>query len=258
ISRRFTTATTATAFDTYRVLRAINPSPYMFLYTFEYPDREGVYHLVGASPETLVSVKNNRVLTHPIGGSKPKDPRRSIRSIGDELLADPKERDEHGQLVDLAKTELSRVCAPGTVEVSDFMTVQQFSHILHLVSTVEGDIAADKTALDVLRANFPAGTLSGSPKHRALELLDAWEPHARGPFGGTVGYFDLAGNMDMAITIRTAVLKDQIAYVQAGAGIVAESVPATEAEETLTKATAAIRAVLAAQQLQSIKVENSN
>lgn len=258
ISRRFTTATTATAFDTYRVLRAINPSPYMFLYTFEYPDREGVYHLVGASPETLVSVKNKRVLTHPIGGSKPKDPRRSIRSIGEELLADPKERDEHEQLVDLAKTELSGVCAPGTVEVSDFMTVQQFSHILHLVSTVEGDIAADKTALDVLRANFPAGTLSGSPKHRALQLLDAWEPHARGPFGGTVGYFDLAGNMDMAITIRTAVLKDQIAYLQAGAGIVAESVPATEAEETLTKATAAIRAVLAAQQLQSIKAENSN
>src|SRR5690625_2778105 len=257
ISRRFTTPTTATAFDTYRVLRAINPSPYMFLYTFEYPDREGVYHLVGASPETLVSVKDNRVLTHPIGGSKPKDPTRSVRSIGEELLADPKERDEHIQLVDLAKAELSRVCAPGTVEVSDYMIVQQFSHILHVVSTVEGDIAANTSALDVLRANFPAGTLSGSPKHRALELLDEWDPHARGPFGGTVGYFDLAGNMDMAITIRTAVIKDQVAYLQAGAGIVAESVPATEAEETLTKATAAIRAVLAAQQLQDVKGENN-
>lgn len=258
ISRRFTTPTTATAFDTYRVLRAINPSPYMFLYTFEYPDREGVYHLVGASPETLVSVKDKRVLTHPIGGSKPKDPSRSIRSIGDELLSDPKERDEHIQLVDLAKSELSNVCVPGTVEVSDYMIVQQFSHILHLVSTVEGDIGTDITALDVLRANFPAGTLSGSPKHRALELLDEWEPHARGPFGGTVGYFDLAGNMDMAITIRTAVLKDQVAYLQAGAGIVSESVPATEAAETLTKATAAIRAVLAAQQLQNVKAEKPN
>lgn len=258
ISRRFTTPTTATAFDTYRVLRAINPSPYMFLYTFEYPDRDGVYHLVGASPETLVSVKDNRVLTHPIGGSKPKDPTRSVRSISEELLADPKERDEHVQLVDLAKTEISGVCAPGTVEVSDFMVVQQFSHILHLVSTVEGDISDDKTALDVLRANFPAGTLSGAPKHRALELLDEWEPHARGPFGGTVGYFDLAGNMDMAITIRTAILKDQVAYLQAGAGIVAESVPATEADETLTKATAGIRAVLAAQELKNIKAESSS
>ncbi|NWN89357.1 MAG: chorismate-binding protein [Micrococcaceae bacterium] len=257
ISRRFTTPTTATAFDTYRVLRAINPSPYMFLYTFEYPDREGVYHLVGASPETLVSVKDNRVLTHPIGGSKPKDPSRSVRSIGEELLADPKEREEHMQLVELAKSEISSVCAPGSVEVSDFMIVQQFSHILHLVSTVEGDIAADQSALDVLRANFPAGTLSGSPKNRALELLDEWEPHARGPFGGTVGYFDLAGNMDMAITIRTAVFKDQVAYLQAGAGIVAESVPESEAEETLTKATAAIRAVLAAQELQNIKAENN-
>jgi len=237
------------------VLRAINPSPYMFLYTFEYPDREGVYHLVGASPETLVSVKDQRVLTHPIGGSKPKDPDRSIRAIGEELLADPKEREEHQQLVDLAKSELSGVCAPGTVEVSDYMIVQQFSHILHLVSTVEGEIADDTTALDVLRANFPAGTLSGSPKRRALELLDEWEPHARGPFGGTVGYFDLAGNMDMAITIRTAILKDQIAYLQAGAGIVAESVPANEADETLTKATAAIRAVLAAQQLENIQHE---
>jgi anthranilate synthase component 1 len=255
ISRRFTAPTTATALDTYRVLRAINPSPYMFLYTFEYPDRNGVYHLVGASPETLVSVKDQRVLTHPIGGSKPKDPARSLRSISDELLSDPKEREEHQQLVDLAKSELSKVCAPGTVEVSDYMMVQQFSHIMHLVSTVEGDIAANTTALDVLRANFPAGTLSGSPKHRALELLDEWEPHARGPFGGTVGYFDLAGNMDMAITIRTAILKDQVAYLQAGAGIVAESVPATEADETLTKATAAIRAVLAAQQLQDAKAE---
>lgn len=257
ISRRFTTPTQATAFDTYRVLRAINPSPYMFLYTFEYPDREGVYHLVGASPETLVSVKDRRVLTHPIGGSKPRDPRRTLRSISEELLNDPKERDEHLQLVDLAKAELASVCAPGTLEVSDFMIVQQFSHILHLVSTVEGDIAANTTAMDVLRANFPAGTLSGSPKKRALELLDEWEPHARGPFGGTVGYFDLAGNMDMAITIRTAVLKDQVAYLQAGAGIVAESVPATEAAETLTKATAAIRAVLAAQQLSDIKGENT-
>lgn len=255
ISRRFTTETSATAFDTYRVLRAINPSPYMFLYTFQYPDREGVYHLVGASPETLVSVKDQRVLTHPIGGSKPKDVSRTNRSIGEELLADPKEREEHNQLVDLAKREISAVCAPGTVEVSDYMIVQHFSHIVHLVSTVEGYIAADTTALDVLRANFPAGTLSGSPKQRALALLDAWEPHARGPFGGTVGYFDLAGNMDMAITIRTAVLKDQIAYLQAGAGIVADSVPASEAEETLTKATAAIRAVLAAQELQNVKAE---
>lgn len=255
ISRRFTTETIATAFDTYRVLRAINPSPYMFLYTFEYPDREGVYHLVGASPETLVSVKDQRVLTHPIGGSKPKDPTRSLRSISEELLADPKERDEHIQLVELAKSEISQVCAPGTVEVSDYMIVQQFSHIVHLVSTVEGEIAPNTTALDVLQANFPAGTLSGSPKKRALELLDDWEPHARGPFGGTVGYFDLAGNMDMAITIRTAILKDQVAYLQAGAGIVAESVPATEAEETLTKATAAIRAVLAAQQLHNVGTE---
>src|SRR5699024_9188927 len=170
--------------------------------------------------ETLVSVKDQRVLTHPIGGSKPTDPARSLRSIADELLSDPTEREEHPQLVDLAKAEPSAARAPVTAGASDYMMAPQCAHIMHLASTVEGDIAANTPALDVLRANFPAGTLSGSPKHRALELLDEWEPHARGPFGGTVGYFDLAGNMDMAITIRTAILKDQVAYLQAGAGIV--------------------------------------
>lgn len=256
-SRRFTAETSVDGFDIYRVLRAINPSPYMFLYTFERPDGTGTFQLVGSSPEALVTVNDNKVVTHPIGGSRPRgETPEEERENEKQLLADPKERSEHEMLVDLATADLSPVCEPGSLHTPRYMFVERYSHILHLVTEIEGTVAKDKDALDVLKAAFPAGTLSGAPKQKCLELIDEWEPLARGPYGGVVGYFDLAGNMDMAIVIRTVILKDHIAYVQAGAGVVAESVPAMEAQETLTKATAPLKAVFAATQLRDVSQED--
>lgn len=253
LSRRFSTETAASGLDIYRVLRAMNPSPYMYLFTFDRPDGSGSFHVVGSSPEALVTVNQGHVITHPIAGSRPRGSTVEDDQLAEkDLTNDDKERAEHLMLVDLSRNDLSKVCVPGSVRVSQFMEVERFSHIMHLVSHVEGKLEEHRSALDVLGAAFPAGTLSGAPKPRALQLLETWEPQQRGPYGGVVGYFDLAGNMDMAINIRAATLVDGTAYVQAGAGIVADSDPAAEAAETVTKASAPMRAVLAAGQLTTL------
>ncbi|HRO29091.1 anthranilate synthase component I [Citricoccus sp.] len=257
VSRRFSAATDAGGLDVYRVLRAMNPSPYMYLFTFERPDG-GRYQIVGSSPEALVTVNDGSVITHPIAGSRPRGATVAEDHLHEkDLVNDQKERAEHLMLVDLSRNDLSKVCVPGSVSVTQFMEVERFSHIMHLVSHVEGRLAPGSRALDVLAAAFPAGTLSGAPKPRALQLLDEWEPQERGPYGGVVGYFDLAGNMDMAINIRSALLVDGTAYVQAGAGIVADSVPEAEAAETVTKSSAPMRAVLAAGRLRTLQVPDA-
>lgn len=249
VSRRFSVQTGADGEQVYRVLRMLNPSPYMYLFTFATPAGEP-YQIVGSSPEALVTVKDRHVVTHPIAGTRRRGatPDEDVR-LGEDLRADEKERAEHLMLVDLARNDLARVCEPGSVQVSRLMELEAFSHVLHLVSHVEGDLAAGATALDVLGATFPAGTLSGAPKPRALRLLDEWEPTSRGPYGGVVGYFDLAGSMDMAINIRSTTLHRGRAHVQAGAGVVADSVPQAEADETVSKASAPLRAVLTAEQM---------
>lgn len=256
ISRRFEAECDAPPLDVYRVLRQTNPSPYMYLYTFEDPEGEP-YSIVGSSPEALVTVHGNRATTHPIAGSRPRgDSHGHDVALAEELLADEKERSEHLMLVDLSRNDLSKIATPGTVAVTQFMDIERFSHIMHISSTVEAEIRDGANAYDVLRATFPAGTLSGAPKPRAMQLLDDYEPHRRGVYGGVVGYFDFAGNMDMAIAIRTALLRHGRAYVQAGAGIVADSDPETEAEETVNKAAAPMRAALRARHLTSIAEED--
>jgi anthranilate synthase component 1 len=246
ISQRFDTDVTASSTDVYRMLRALNPSPYMYLLNLESAD--GVpFAIVGSSPEALVKVANNRVFSHPIAGSRPRGetPERDAL-FAEGLLADVKERAEHLMLVDLARNDLSRVCTPGTVEVTEFMNVERFSHIMHLVSSVEGDLAPGATPIDVFRATFPAGTLSGAPKPRALEIIDELEPAGRGVYGGVVGYIGFGGDSDLAIAIRTAVIVGTTVSVQAGAGIVADSVPQSEYDETVNKAAAPLRAIAAA------------
>jgi anthranilate synthase component 1 len=246
ISQRFDSDVTASSTDVYRMLRALNPSPYMYLLNLESAD--GVpFAVVGSSPEALVKVANNRVFSHPIAGSRPRGetPERDAL-FAEGLLADVKERAEHLMLVDLARNDLSRVCTPGTVEVTEFMNVERFSHIMHLVSSVEGDLVPGATPIDVFRATFPAGTLSGAPKPRALEIIDELEPAGRGVYGGVVGYIGFGGDSDLAIAIRTAVIVGTTASVQAGAGIVADSVPQSEYDETVHKAAAPLRAIAAA------------
>lgn len=252
ISRRFELDCSASALDVYRVLRTTNPSPYMYLFSLE--DAEGQpYSIVGSSPEALVTVNGDEVITHPIAGSRPRGKTgEQDRALAEELLADEKERAEHLMLVDLARNDISKVCRPGTVDVTQFMEVERFSHIMHLVSTVVGQLDPSKSAYDVLAATFPAGTLSGAPKPRALRLLDELEPHKRGIYGGVVGYFDFAGDMDMAIAIRSALLRGNRAYVQAGGGIVADSNLEAEALETVNKAAAPLRAALIASSLTPI------
>jgi anthranilate synthase component 1 len=245
-SQRYELDCPADALDVYRVLRASNPSPYMYLLRLPGPDGRG-YDVVGSSPEALVKVDGRRVMTHPIAGTRPRaaTPAEDATRAG-ELLADDKERAEHLMLVDLARNDLARVCDAGSVEVVDFMSVERFSHVMHIVSTVVGTLREDRTAFDALVATFPAGTLSGAPKVRAMELIDAMETTRRGLYGGTVGYLDFAGDLDMAIAIRTAVIRDGVAYVQAGGGVVADSVGATEHQESQNKARAVLRAVAAA------------
>ncbi|WP_028278825.1 anthranilate synthase component I [Arthrobacter sp. H5] len=252
ISRRFEIDCDASALDVYRVLRNTNPSPYMYL--FSMADAGGrEYSIVGSSPEALVTVNGDEVITHPIAGSRPRGKTvEHDRALAEELLADEKERAEHLMLVDLARNDISKVCTPGTVDVTQFMEVERFSHIMHLVSTVVGQLEPSKSAYDVLAATFPAGTLSGAPKPRALRLLDELEPHRRGIYGGVVGYLDFAGDMDMAIAIRSALLRDGHAYVQAGGGIVADSDPRAEAQETVNKAAAPLRAALIASSLKTV------
>jgi anthranilate synthase component 1 len=253
ISQRFDHEITAEPIDVYRVLRTLNPSPYMYLLTLEAPDGSG-YSIVGSSPEALVKVADGRVITHPIAGSKPRGetPEQDV-DLADELLADPKEQAEHLMLVDLARNDLSKVCVAGSVEVTEFMQVERFSHIMHLVSTVEGDLRPDATSIDVFRATFPAGTLSGAPKPRALEIIDELEPAQRGVYGGVVGYFGLAGDADLAIAIRTATIVGGLARVQAGAGLVADSDAESEQREALNKAAAPLRAVAVANAMRHIR-----
>jgi anthranilate synthase component 1 len=246
ISQRFDHELTATAIDVYRVLRTLNPSPYMYLVSLEGPDGSP-YQIVGSSPEALVKVQGTRAYTHPIAGSKPRGgtPEEDL-AFATALEHDDKERAEHLMLVDLARNDLLKVCVPGSVEVTEFMHVERFSHIMHLVSSVEGDLAPGRNAIDAFRATFPAGTLSGAPKPRALEIIDSLEPAQRGVYGGVVGYFDFAGSADVAIAIRTVLLQPGIARVQAGAGLVADSDPASENQEARNKAAAPLRAVAVA------------
>ncbi len=249
ISQRLDLDCPAAPLDVYRVLRTINPSPYMYYLQLQDADG-GDFAVVGSSPETLVKVTDGRVVTFPIAGSRPRGATpEEDRALQDEVLADPKERAEHIMLVDLSRNDLVKVCEPTSVEVVEFMAVKRYSHIMHICSTVVGRLRAGATALQTLVATFPAGTLSGAPKPRAIALIDELEPARRGIYGGTVGYFDFAGDMDMAIAIRTALIRDGRASVQAGGGIVADSVPALEYEESRNKAAAAVRAVQTASRL---------
>ncbi|MBB1242881.1 anthranilate synthase component I [Streptomyces durbertensis] len=253
-SQRFEADCAASALDVYRVLRATNPSPYMYLFRFAGPDAsapyEGGFDVVGSSPEALVKVADGQAMLHPIAGTRPRGatPKEDVE-LGEELLADPKERAEHLMLVDLGRNDLGRVCEPGSVEVVDFMTIERYSHVMHIVSTVTGRLAPGRTAFDALTACFPAGTLSGAPKPRAMQIIEELEPTRRGLYGGCVGYLDFAGDSDTAIAIRTALLRDGRAYVQAGAGIVADSDPAAEDTECRNKAAAVLRAVRTADRL---------
>jgi anthranilate synthase component 1 len=244
VSQRFERATEASALDIYRVLRVTNPSPYMYLLRFD------DFDVVGSSPEVLVKVGGGKAMLHPIAGTRPRgDTPERDAALAAELLDDPKERAEHVMLVDLGRNDLGRVCTPGTVEVLDFMSIERYSHVMHIVSTVVGSVPRDRSALDVLAATFPAGTVSGAPKPRAMEIIEELEPTRRGLYAGAVGYVGFSGDMDTAIAIRTALLRDGVAYVQAGAGIVADSDPAAEDAECQNKAAAVLRAIGAAETL---------
>jgi anthranilate synthase component 1 len=251
LAQRFELTTDVDGLDLYRVLRATNPSPYMYLLRFS--GRETPFDVVGSSPEALVTVTGTAAVVHPPAGTRPRGatPEEDVR-LAEGLLADPKERAEHVMLVDLARNDLGRVCVPGTVEVPDFMRVEHYSHVMHLVSTVTGEVAPEHDALDVFDATFPAGTVSGAPKPRAMEIIESLEPTRRALYAGTVGYVDASGDMDMAIAIRTAVLHQGRAYVQAGAGVVADSDAATEEAETRHKARAVLSAIATAEGLREI------
>ena len=252
LSQRLDIEVKARPIDVYRVLRALNPSPYMYL--LNYSDEKGDYAVVGSSPEALVKVSGSKVVMHPIAGSRPRGADQSEdEAHADSLLADHKERAEHLMLVDLARNDLLKVCEPSSVSVTQFMKIERFSHIMHLVSTVEGKLAVGQTPIDVFKATFPAGTLSGAPKPRALQIIDELESSNRGIFGGVVGYLDFEGNADLAIAIRTAFIRDGIARVQAGAGIVLDSVPESEYQETHSKMSAVVASIDRANALFSSK-----
>ena len=254
LSQRFDLQTEASPLSVYRVLRALNPSPYMYLLNLS--DDLGDYAIVGSSPEALVTVNDGRAIMHPIAGSRPRGADwDSDAQLETDLKGDAKEQAEHLMLVDLARNDLLKVCEPTSVTVTEFMQVHKFSHIQHLVSTVEGDVLPRRSAVDVFRATFPAGTLSGAPKPRALEIIDDLEHDNRGLYGGVVGYFDFAGNADLAISIRTAIVRDGVAHVQAGAGIVLDSNPVAEFEETRNKAAAPLRAVAVASAMKELHGE---
>ena len=252
LSQRADVACPADPLEVYRVLRTINPSPYMYLFVLaddapnprDPTDRSDHFAVVGSSPETLVHVAEGRVTTFPIAGSRPRGATSNEdHDLASDLLKDPKELAEHVMLVDLARNDLTKVGDPATVEVVELMEIKRFSHIMHISSTVQAEVRDGIDALDALVATFPAGTLSGAPKPRAIEIIDELEPARRGIYGGVLGYLDFAGNMDMAIAIRTAFIRGGLASVQAGAGIVADSVPATEYAEVRNKAAAAVRAI---------------
>ena len=238
ISQRFRAPARVDPFQLYRALRHINPSPYLFYL------KMGGEVLVGSSPEALVRVEDGKAETRPIAGTRPRGrtPEQDL-ALEQELRKDPKEMAEHIMLVDLGRNDLGRVCKTGSVKVSELAVVERYSHVMHLVSNVIGDVEKGRDAFDVLRAAFPAGTLTGAPKIRAMEIIEELESSRRGVYGGAVGYFSFNGNMDMCITIRTILIKDGMINVQAGAGIVADSVPEREYEETVNKAKAMMRAV---------------
>lgn len=259
LSQRYSTPITARALDVYRVLRSSNPSPYMYLIRIPRESTEdgggqmsdiSVFDVVGSSPEALVTVEDRQCTVHPIAGTRQRGrDAQEDRALALDLLADHKERAEHVMLVDLARNDLGRVCEPGSVDVTEFMEIERYSHVMHIVSSVVGRLKEESSALDALRATFPAGTLSGAPKVRAMEIIDELEPDRRGLYGGVVGYVDFRGNLDMAIAIRTAVIQDGVAHVQAGAGIVADSDPEAEAQECVNKAGAVLAALDVAQSL---------
>lgn len=259
LSQRFEVETSASALDIYRALRVTNPSPYM--YVFRMPEMsEGAelservaFDIVGSSPEALVRLQDGRALLHPIAGTRPRGATAEDDALlAKDLLNDPKERAEHLMLVDLGRNDLGRVCTAGTVDVVDFMTIERYSHVMHIVSSIVGQLRDGKSAYDLLASTFPAGTLSGAPKPRAMEIIESLEPVRRGLYGGCVGYFDFAGNMDTAIAIRTALLRNGRAYVQAGAGIVADSVAELESQECENKAKAVLRAVAMADSIRHV------
>ncbi len=238
LSQRFAMKISCDPFDIYRSLRFINPSPYMFFLQMDN------LQLIGASPEMLVKVRNKRVEYGPIAGTRPRGRKpEEDAQLQKELLADEKERAEHIMLVDLGRNDLGRVCNYGSVKVTDLMRIEKYSHVMHLVSSVEGELREDLDCFHALESCLPAGTVSGAPKVRAMEIIEAMEPCRRGVYGGSVGYIDFSGNLDTCIALRTIVIKDGIAYIQAGGGIVADSEPEREREESINKASALIRAV---------------
>ncbi|MGI9429106.1 MAG: anthranilate synthase component I [Bythopirellula sp.] len=238
ISQRLQTPLEVSPFELYRTLRVVNPSPFMFY--LRTPD----VTLVGSSPEIMVRVVDRRVTVRPLAGTRPRGKTdEEDQRLADELLADPKERAEHVMLVDLGRNDVGRVAQYDTVEISDVMVIERYSHVMHITSNVNGQLRDDCDSFDALAACLPAGTVSGAPKVRAMEIIDELEPNRRGPYAGAVGYIDFAGNMDTCIALRTVVIHNNVAYVQAGAGIVADSVPATEFQETLNKARGLLTAI---------------
>ena len=241
-SQRLSVPLEADPFDVYRALRSVNPSPYM--YYLNYDDMK----LIGTSPEILVTEDRGVVTTRPIAGTRHRGATDDEdKALETELLADEKERAEHIMLVDLGRNDLGRVCKYGTVEVDQLMVIERYSHVMHIVSNVRGELADGKDQFDVLRATFPAGTVSGAPKIRAMEIIDELEPTRRGTYAGAIGYFSFSGNMDTCITIRTILVKDGVAYMQAGGGVVADSVPESEYQESMNKAGALLKAIEMAQ-----------
>ncbi len=242
LAQRFQTPTKATALDIYRALRSVNPSPYMFLLDF------GDFQLIGASPEVHVRCEDRRVETRPIAGTRwrGKTPEEDA-ALEKELLADEKERAEHLMLVDLARNDIGRVCDYGSVKVDEFMVIERYSHVMHIVSNVTGQLQPQRNAYELMRATFPAGTVSGAPKVRAMQIISELEQTQRGPYAGAVGYFSFGGNLDSCITLRTALLKDGVAYVQAGSGIVADSDAQYEFNECVNKAQAMLKAIALAE-----------
>jgi anthranilate synthase component 1 len=241
-SQRFQVETTAKPFDIYRVLRVVNPSPFLFYLNF------GDFRLIGSSPEILVRVEDGTVTVRPLAGTRKRGKDEAEdQALADELLADPKERAEHIMLVDLGRNDVGRVAESSSVVLSDLMKVERYSHVMHITSNVTGKLAAGKTAFDALRAGLPAGTVSGAPKVRAMQIIDEVEPQRRGPYAGAVGYIDFTGNMDTCIALRTLVLVGQTAYIQAGGGVVYDSVPGDEYEETVNKARVLLKAIEIAQ-----------
>jgi anthranilate synthase component 1 len=242
-SQRLSVPVSADAFDIYRALRTINPSPYMYYLKF------GDLRIAGSSPEVMVRTEDRVVTMRPIAGTARRGTTdEEDGELAEELLSDPKERAEHVMLVDLGRNDVGRVCEYGTVKVDELMVIEKYSHVMHIVSNVVGRLRSDKDAFDVLRACLPAGTVSGAPKIRAMEIIDELEPSRRGVYAGAVGYFSFSGNSDTAIAIRTILIKDGVAYIQAGGGVVADSIPEKEYQETLNKARACMKAIQLAEE----------